>query len=283
LGQDNFLRNLTHDGLHTPVIKRHPLEKIRLHNYYAGVFSTAMKNTWPQRAYLGLYSGGGRARLADTNEIVETTPMSVLRIRDPFTKYVFVDNNQSCVRSLEQRVATLSAGPDATCICADVNSSLPQIQEAMPAFSRQRGLLSFCFVDPFSADLDFRVIKTLGRKYRMDFLILLMLGLDIRINFRRYLEDPGNDRIGALIDCPHWRTEWAASGRPHRQPIRFLLDKFDQAMRGLGYDAGTPQSIRVTGKGALLYFLVFYSRNPLGVKFWEDARRRVSIQMTLGL
>lgn len=49
---------------------------------YVLLFSTAMKNKWPQRAYLGLYSGAGRARVAETDEIVETTVMSAFRVRD---------------------------------------------------------------------------------------------------------------------------------------------------------------------------------------------------------
>jgi hypothetical protein len=75
---------LEDDGLYTPSVKRHSLRKIELHNYYVSLFSTAMKNQWPQRAYLGLYSGAGRARVAETDEIVETTVMSAFRVRDPF-------------------------------------------------------------------------------------------------------------------------------------------------------------------------------------------------------
>ncbi len=80
----DFLRGLEDDGLYKPSVKRHSLRKIELHNYYVSLFSTAMKNQWPQRAYLGLYSGAGRARVAETDEIVETTVMSAFRIRDPF-------------------------------------------------------------------------------------------------------------------------------------------------------------------------------------------------------
>lgn len=41
---------LEDDGLYTPTVKEHSLRKIRLHNYYVSLFSTAMKNQWPQRA-----------------------------------------------------------------------------------------------------------------------------------------------------------------------------------------------------------------------------------------
>ncbi|MDE0074102.1 MAG: hypothetical protein OXR82_05270 [Gammaproteobacteria bacterium] len=43
---------LEDDGHYTPSIKEHSLRKIRLHNHYVSVFSTAMNDKWPQRAYL---------------------------------------------------------------------------------------------------------------------------------------------------------------------------------------------------------------------------------------
>src|SRR4029077_4567853 len=82
----DFLRNLPDDELYLPSIKEHSLEKIRRHNYYARMFATSMKNKWPQRAYVGLYSGAGRARIEGTGEIIETTALSALRLADPFTK-----------------------------------------------------------------------------------------------------------------------------------------------------------------------------------------------------
>ena len=58
-----MLRDLPDDGLFLPSIKPHSLDKIIRHDFYAGVFATAMKNKWAHRAYIGLYSGAGRARL----------------------------------------------------------------------------------------------------------------------------------------------------------------------------------------------------------------------------
>jgi hypothetical protein len=111
-----------------------------------------------------------------------------------------------------------------TYIQKDVNAATQDIIQAMPGFRPGRGLLSFCFVDPFAADLDFDVIRTLGTRYRMDFLILLMLGRDIRTNFRRYFDDPDDTRIGALVDDPHGRDEWRAGGLQPRDLVRFLLE-----------------------------------------------------------
>lgn len=278
-----FLRGLEDDGLHTPSIKAHSIEKVRVHNAYASIFSTAMKDKWPQRAYVGLYSGPGRARIDGTGEIVETTAMSALRLRDPFTKYVFVDRDPNCVEALKARAATVP-GADVTVIQEDVERATERVIDAMPDFGPGQGLLSFCFIDPFSAELDFDVIRTLGSRYRMDFLILLMLGRDIRTNFRRYLEDPSDTRVARLVDDPQWREEWLAEPRRPDDLLPYLHRKFDQAMTKLGYPPTPPaasHSVRVEGKNVFLYSLVFYSKDPLGQRLWKAARKAIDLQYGL--
>jgi three-Cys-motif partner protein len=250
------------------------------------MFATGMKSRWPQRAYLGLYSGAGRAKIEGTSEIIETTAMCVLRLPDPFTKYIFVDNDPRCTDALERRIAALPTKHDVTVIPGDVNQLVPTIRSYLPSFSRGRGLISFCFVDPFAADLKFETLRGLGQ-YRMDFLVLLMLGWDARVNFRRYLEDEEDTRIAELIDCPDWREQWRhrhASG--DRSVVRFLLGKFDEAMTRLGYRSAQPahaHPVMIQNKRVLLYMLVLYSKHELGQQFWQETLTRVDRQLSLEL
>jgi three-Cys-motif partner protein len=161
-----------------------------------------------------------------------------------------------------------------------VNYRLGEIQAAMPEFGPGRGLLSFCFVDPFAANLKFNTLRALA-KYRMDFLILLALGVDVRRNLRLYYEDPDNSRIADLIDCPGWRDELARTGE---NIVRFVARKFDEAMIAIGYSPATPDDfheIRVKNKGVMQYLLVLYSRNRLGKKLWNDTLRRLNPQQSM--
>src|SRR5690606_17930616 len=182
-------------------IKPHSLDKIERHDYYAKVFSTAMKKRWPQRAYIGLYSGPGRARIETTGEIIETTPLGAVRVPDPFTHYIFVDWDPRCTAALKQRIDATGVEAAITVMTGDVNDMVPEIKAALPRFSREHGLLSFCFVDPFAANLRFQTLRALA-EYRMDFLIVLMFGRDARTNFQKYYEDLDDTRIAELIDCP---------------------------------------------------------------------------------
>jgi three-Cys-motif partner protein len=267
---DSFLRGLPDDHLYLPPIKAHSLEKILRHNYYTRLFSTGMKAKWPQRAYIGLYSGAGRARVEGTGEIVETTAMSVLRLPDPFSKYIFVDNDSRCTSALSARVASLPSALDVSVMQGDVDESASLVMGALPAFGPGNGLLSFCFVDPFAANLRFETIRTLGQ-LRMDFLILLMLGWDARVNFQQYYRDTSSTRIGELIDCPDWREQWDRA--QDKNVIRFLLGKFDTAMVRIGYRSCGPEHyhpVTAHNKAVLQYVLAFYSKHPLGQRFWEQ-------------
>jgi three-Cys-motif partner protein len=279
------LRGLEDDGLYLPEIKAHSLEKIAVHNYYADEFTKSMRVKWPQRAYVGLYSGAGRARLVPSGEIVETTAMSALRLPVPFTKYIFVDNEPRCAHSLRQRIAASGIATDYEVIEADVREVGPAVARSLPAFDRSHRLLSLCFVDPFAANLPFDTIRYLAR-FRMDFLILLMLGLDARLNFRRYLFDERSTRIADLVDCPTWREDWRREEWSERHVVRFLLQKFDDAMVRLGYLTAAEQDyyrVKVRGKGVMQYILILYSRNDLGQKFWGNAVRGVDQQTRLPL
>lgn len=268
------------DGLYTPDIKLHSIEKIRLHNRYARIFATSMRSKWPQLAYVGLYSGGGHARISGTDEIVETSALSVLRQPDRFTDYIYVDYDQRCVEALRTRSEPLRAGARLSVIEADVNESVEQLRRALPTFSRTNGLLSFCFIDPFDLQLRFETIRRLSN-LRIDFLVLLMLGVDGRRNFKRYLLDPSSSRIGNLIDCPEWRQEYKTGG----SVVRFVLRKFDQAMQELGYlsAADDIHPITISGMGVLQYVLAFYSKNPMGRHFWRQTRASLSPQLGLEL
>ncbi len=282
MATDTFLRQLSDDGLHLPEIKLHSLEKLQRHNYYARVFATAMRKKWPQLAYVGLYSGAGRARVVPEGEIVETTAMSVLRLPDPFTHYIFVDSDPDCVSALKQRVAVVPRR-NVQVIHGDVAATASTVRQALPSYGPGRGLLSFCFIDPFSTDFKFDVIRQLG-DLRMDFLILLMLGWDARVNFTRYYEDTQSTRIADLIDCPNWRAEWKSQGST--DVVGFLLRKFNEAMVRVGY-LPAPESalhrVTASGKNVFQYVLAFFSKHQLGQDFWKETLAGNSDQMGLGL
>lgn len=277
-----MLRNLEPDGLFFRTIGSHSLEKIIRHNYYAHLFATATKKQWPQRVYLGLYSGSGRARVKETGEFVETSAMGALRVRDPFDYYIFVDRSRRCTDALRKRV--IAANPEVRfrVICGDVNDVVGDITNILTRLLRNDRVISFCFIDPFAADIRFSTIRKLAR-FRIDFLILLMLGRDIKPNFMLYYKDPQNTRIAELIDCPDWREEFL---RSREGVVPFLQRKFNEAMTRLGYEpvsADLIHTVKIAGKNVPIYSLVLYSQHELAYRLWRDTLRRTDAQLGLGL
>jgi three-Cys-motif partner protein len=275
------------DGLYRPEIKAHSLEKIRRHNYYAALFSKAMHKRWANRAYIGLYAGAGRALVQPGDELVETSALAVFRQEVPFTKYIFVDSDPRCIDALRARIQALPSSFDVTLITRDVNSSVPEIITAMPRYNAARGegVISLCFVDPFRVDLNFDVIRQLSR-YKIDFLVMLPLGYDLRRNFQRYLDDENDTRVGSWIDAPDWREQWRTSMQPDRKIVRFILEKFDEAMERLGFHRREMEdtvSVKVTGMGVYLYSLALYTRHELGKQFWKDTKARTQPYYDMGL
>lgn len=274
------------DGLYRPEIKIHSLEKIRRHNFYAALFSKAMHKKWAHRVYIGLYAGAGRALVKSTGELVETSALAVIRQEVPFTKYIFVDSDPRCVEALRARISAVVPTFDVTFIISDVNDAVSQIIRAMPAFNpaRGEGLISLCFVDPFRIDLNFDVIRQLSR-FKIDFLVMLPLGYDLRRNLRHYLENEEDSRVASLIDAPDWRAEWRKSGLPDRYFIRFIVRKFDEAMARLDFrqrELKDTVSVKVTGMGVYLYSLALYTRHELGEQFWRTTIAGTEPQYDLG-
>jgi three-Cys-motif partner protein len=279
---------LVPDGLYAPEIAEHSLEKIKRHNYYAALFACSMAGKWQHRVYIGLYAGAGRAVIKGSGHLVETSAVAVIRQDCPFTKYIFVDDDPRCISALGERIAAISSRRDVELIESSVNSAIDRVEAAMPKFGsgHGEGLLALCFVDPFRVDLDFAVIRRLSR-FKIDFLVMLPFGYDLRRNLRRYLDDNADDRVAALIDHRNWRRAWRAQGKADRHFVRFALENFNLAMERLGFrqrDIDDTVSVKVTGMGVYLYSLALYTRHELGEQFWRTTIAGTAPpQLSLGL
>lgn len=271
-------RRVEPDGLYVPKIKRHSLSKIHLHNRYARIMATALRAKWDRRAYVGLYSGAGHARLDGTSEIYETSALAVFRQPDPFTDYLFVDRNPICASALDTRIARVAPTANYSVISGDVNASMDEVLAKLPMHSRAQKVLTFCFADPFDLKLQFETVRRLAER-RVDFLILLALGFDARRNIVRYYRDLDDRTIGDLIADPQWRDEYRASGE--KRIVHFMLRKFDDGMRSLGYLTAAGDEHPIKKGGVLLYHLVFYSRSELAKRFWRDTCLGITKQPSL--
>lgn len=159
--------------------------------------------------------------------------------------------------------------------------------DGLPAQEVGRGntQLSFCFVDPFSVELDLGVIRTLSTGRKIDFLVLLALGMDANRNVSTYAAEQ-HDRLDRFLGDPDWRSEWARAAERGERFIYFLATRYIAAMRDLGYPGTSPDQmypVRSDTKNLGLYYLAFFSQHPRGHHFWREVLHYHEDQFALGL
>lgn len=273
---------LEDDGLETPEIGPWGEHKYRLVHGYARVFAMAMKRKW-YRVYLDLYAGSGRARIEGTGRIVRTSPLRAMEIPDPFDQYVFCEKDPVRLEALRSRVAREHQGTNVSFVAGDVNAQAEEILAELPAPSKARKVLAFCFADPFKLDdLKFDTIHRLASRY-MDFLILVPTDMDANRNMLRYSQ-PGNQTLDAFFGDTGWRAHWEKAELLGEPFWGFVLKHFASRLETLRYlDHAAEQSelIRSVEKNLPLYRLAFFSRHQLGARFWKEVRKYATPQTSL--
>jgi three-Cys-motif partner protein len=274
---------LIDDGLPTPEVGSWSLQKYRLLDLYNTLFSTGMKNQWDLRVYIDLFSGPGRAQIRKTQRIVETSPLIALRVPDPFDKYIFCDKEAGNIAALQERVQRDFPGADAAYISGDCNDLVEEVARNIPKASKNKTVLSFCFVDPFGiGDIRFDTIHALG-SFRLDFLILLALDMDAN-RFRSLYVQTANPAIDEFLGDPSWRTKWDRANSRRVDFRVFLAQEFARRMVDLGYlPAGLDRmkEVRSDEKNLPLYHLAFFSKHPRGYQFWDQVLKYGTDQLSL--
>ncbi len=228
------LSEATGDSLNTPEVGSWAEDKYRLLRNYATLFATSMKARWDMRIYIDLFAGPGKVRIQGTARVVKASPLIALEIPDPFDRYIFCEENSPCLAALKTRVATLHPSRDVHFLLGDTNRLAEKILEAMPPYGPRKRVLAFCFADPFKLqNLQFSTIRALAKRY-MDFLVLLPTGMDANRNWQRYM-NPSSTTVDLFVGTSEWRE--------------------------------------ATEKNLPLYRLGFFSRHPLGQKFWDETRK----------
>jgi three-Cys-motif partner protein len=250
-------------------------EKYRSLFDYIEIFATGMKEKWQKRVYIDLYSGPGCARIRSAKRILKGSPLLALSVSNPFDKFIFCELSDQSLSALQKRVEARYPNVDVSYVPGDCNRNVAEILSAIPMHSGQQKVLSFCFVDPFSLELQFETIKLLATKF-MDFLVLLALDMDANRNVENYLRT-SNKKIDMFLGVSDWRERWSTYKVNVSDSFqRFLAEDFEKQMLSLGYAKSTKGNtiqIRTQDQNLPLYHLAFFSRHQRGYDFWNKARR----------
>lgn len=214
--------------------------------------------------YIELFSGPGRARIRETGEVIEGSPLVAFRAsmasNVPYSDIHIGDLNDEYVHAAAKRIAT--AGGRAFPYVGVAEDTA----KAIVANLSPKGL-HFAFLDPFNLEtLTFETIRSLSVLEHIDLLLHVSVQ-DLQRNLERYLEAPASP-FDAF--APGWRE--AVNLNQSINAIRAALIAYWQSLvEKLGF-VGSRVELVAGSKNQRLYWLVYFSRHPLGNDMWDKIR-----------
>jgi three-Cys-motif partner protein len=273
---------LSDDGLLTPEVGEWGREKYVRVWMYDQMFSTGMRNAWATRVYIDLFSGAGRARLRTSGAVVPGSPLLALQVPHRFDKYIFCEQDVNRMDALQERVSKEVPDADVSFVGGDSNENVASVIRAIP---RGGGVLSFCFVDPFSLTIKFDTIRKLATGRLIDFMALLALPMDARRNEEIYFQGQSN-KLDMFLGNGEWRARWTEARMRGERFMYFLATEYIRSMQSIGYGLTSPEKMHVVHYNANhlpLYYLAFFSNNQKGYFFWDQVLKHSTAQPSLGL
>lgn len=268
------------DGLITPQVGEWGQEKYLRVWMYDELFATGMKRKWPTRVYIDLFAGAGAAKLRTSRRVVPGSPLLALQLADPFDRYIFCEQDEEKMDALQRRVARIAPNADVYFVPGDVNARVDEVESHIP---KGKGVLSFCFVDPYSLRIRFHTLKRLATGRPMDFLVLLALQMDARRNFDRYITEESSN-LDAFLGGRAWRDRWKAAARGRGYLIQFLAEEFTRSMEEIGYlhtSTDRMYLVKTDERRLPIYYLAFFSKHNRGYQFWDQVLKYSTEQTDL--
>jgi three-Cys-motif partner protein len=262
---------VTDDGLACPQVRRWAETKYRLLALYYELFSTGMKNKWNQRVYIDLYAGAGFSHVQGTNTFLKGSPVIASTVVCPFDKYIFCEENPELLGALQSRVGRIAPGIHPAYIPGPCDTAIENICDEIPKASPSNTVLSLCLMDPFDFGIKFETVRKLA-KFRMDFVVLLAVGMDANRNYDHYVEGHST-KIDEALGSTEWRGRWRATGVRRSDFRQFLAAEFSASMESLGYlkqPLDHMKLVRSDEKNLPLYYVALFSRHQTAYKFWDD-------------
>ncbi|HEU5168028.1 MAG TPA: three-Cys-motif partner protein TcmP [Chitinophagaceae bacterium] len=270
------------DGLRLPdPVGSWSEKKYSLMGGYCEIFNAGIKNKFINRVFIDLFAGAGYAPIKDKRKILKSSSLIALSIPTPFTKYIFCEMDKEKLAALEIRAKREHTEKDMIFIPGDSNQTIDTVINEIKKLGPST--ISFSFVDPFSLNLHFETIEKLSKVGRIDFLILLALMMNANRNVHNFIDEESKV-IDLFIKKPNWRETFLKGETRREDFIKFIADVYDQNMLDLGYkvkNEGLKPKVDADEYNLSLYYLAFYSKSPLGNKFFSEIQKYHIDQQTL--
>jgi three-Cys-motif partner protein len=262
------------DGLPVRCVGDWAYHKIYRLVQYFGIFANGMKNRWGGRLnYVEICSGPGRCITRGDHTELDGTALAV--VQSPhfkeLRKAILIDASPRVVEILNQRIKALGASHTADAVVGDYGDApgLCRILDRLPD-----SCLNLVFIDPTNCDVPFTTIqRVVAHLQNTDLLINVALGTDVNRNLVRAIQLANHQAARAKYEgflgtagfCSQPDIVELAKRKDHDDLRRKFADTYHQKLRGEGYRYTDVRPVKH------YYYLLFASRSPKGLEFWQKA------------
>jgi three-Cys-motif partner protein len=254
------------DGLPRAIVGAWAKEKLLRVRHYVGVTSAARRKYLGSgkagATYIDLFCGAGRARVDDTTEIIEGSPLVVweqsVASGAPFTAVHIADERVDLVRAAEARLIRTRAPVH------------PEVGKASIVVDRvidklDPSALHFAFLDPYGLkDLPFDVLRKLARLKRIDMLIHVSVQ-SLQRNLKQWSQS-STCPLDAF--APNWRSAIDPRRVDANSRAR-IFEHWKGLLRTLGMKVADAVELVRADENQPLYWLAFAARHELPIGLWE--------------
>lgn len=264
------------DGLPLRCVGEWAYDKIYRLVQYFGIFAAGMKGQWVGLNYVEICSGPGRCITRENGEEMDGTALAVLHHKNfpLLRKALFIDASPRVVDVLNQRIQALGKASIARASVGNYHepSTITKALGLLPS-----RCLNLVFIDPTECDIPFSTIEEVVRPLEnADLLINVALGTDVTRNIIPAILSPKTHQtvrtkyeafLGTPGFCSRPDVHALASKADHDDLRRAFAEAYKEKLAAMGYNHTDVRRVRH------YYYLLFASRNPRGLDFWEKACR----------
>lgn len=256
------------DGLIADDIGPWALEKHKYLCRYIDISRATRKKYLPPQgqggsAFFDLFCGTGRSWVRDTGQWVDGSAMAAWKTSvqgdAPFSEVYISDVDPEALSACEARLRAAGA----PVIALNLNATLAAEEMAR----RVSGFgLYLAFIDPYSLELDFKIIELLSKLKRVDMMIHINQ-MDLQRNLLENIRQESS-RIDRF--APGWRDQVNLLA-PQRAINEDVIRYWRGCVANLGKWPSAEQKLITASKNQPLYWLLLAAQHDLAHRFWSDA------------
>lgn len=270
-------------------------EKLEALERYLDFYTKVLKNQRWRTIYVDAFAGGGRALVradsaqvdesiplfepepasdVDRTELIDGSPRVALNVANPFSRYVFVENDPARCEELEAVKVEFDGTRQIDILRTSAADGISWVTARQISKATHRGI---AFLDPFGANLEWASVEKLAAtgifevvvNFALSMAIQRMLPnsgeipaawaktLDAYFGSRAWFEEVYRERSGGLFNTPGFEKREDYADR--------LLQLYRARLKAAFGHVSTPRLIR-NSKGAPLYYLLWAGPHTKGLQ-----------------